>query len=103
MTDHQIYYDVGCRSIYEMIAKFAPRAIPVPPNRLPPLNTAAYASHLPPTSQYRCLCLPTTAYLFLPLPVPTHRLPPLPTAACASPPPPNLSRCCIGQIIPEFV
>ena len=108
MTDHQIYYDVGCRSIYEMIenllleqylwlpiASHLSIPLPMPPICLPPLNIAACASPPPPTSSYLCLCQPIASHLFLPLPVPPHRLPPLPTAACASPSPPSSSYLCL--------
>ena len=125
MTDHPIYYnwDQYMRWLQNLlleqylclpIASHLSIPLPMPPLCLPPLNTSAYASPLPPTSSCRCLCLsiplpvpslrlprllrlclPIASHLFLPLSMPPLCLPPLPTASYASPPPPTSSYLCL--------
>jgi len=70
--DHPIYYIVGYQSMYDLIPKFTPRAIPKTSLRHSPLPVAACAFPLPPTSRCRCLCLPSASHHSLPLPMPSR-------------------------------
>ena len=93
MVDHPINYIMGCRSIYDLILKFPPIALPMPCQHLPPLNTTPHASHSlqplslitdaspPPTSRYRCLCLSST-YDALPVAAYAYKPPPTTQFRC---------------------